>query len=98
LIVPLAYSLLMVAAVFQFADSAQVMAMGLLRGVQDTKVPMLIAAISYWAVGLPSSYFLGGYFGFGGVGVWAGLVVGLSLAAIMLNIRFWRRLSHAYGT
>jgi MATE family multidrug resistance protein len=98
LIVPLAYSLLMVAAVFQFADSAQVMAMGLLRGVQDTKVPMLIAAISYWAVGLPSSYFLGVYFGFGGVGVWAGLVVGLSLAAIMLNIRFWRRLSHAYGT
>jgi MATE family multidrug resistance protein len=89
-IIVIGASFLIVAAVFQLADGAQVMAMGLLRGVQDTRWPMLIAAFSYWGVGLPTSYLLGIVFGWGGEGVWAGLVVGLSVAAILLMLRFWR--------
>ncbi len=89
-IIAIGASFLIVAAVFQLADGAQVMAMGLLRGVQDTRVPMLIAAFSYWGVGLPTSYLMGIHWGFGGEGVWAGLVVGLSTAAVLLMLRFWR--------
>jgi multidrug resistance protein, MATE family len=89
-IIVIGASFLIVAAVFQLADGAQVMAMGLLRGVQDTRVPMLIAAFSYWGVGLPASYLFGIVLGWGGEGVWAGLVVGLSVAAVLLMLRFWR--------
>ncbi len=89
-IITIGASFLIVAAVFQLADGAQVMAMGLLRGVQDTRVPMLVAAFSYWGVGLPTSYLFGIHWGFGGEGVWAGLVVGLSTAAVLLMLRFWR--------
>lgn len=89
-IIPLAATLLMVAALFQFANSGQVMAMGLLRGIHDTTQPMLIAAVAYWLVGLPCSYGLGFLAGFGGVGIWLGLVVGLTTAALALHARFWR--------
>jgi MATE family multidrug resistance protein len=81
--------LLALAALFQLVDGAQVIALGLLRGVQDTKVPMVLAAISYWAIGIPCSYLLGFTYGYGGVGVWAGLVIGLFVASILLNLRFW---------
>lgn len=89
-IIAIGYALVLVAALFQLADAAQVMAMGLLRGVQDTRVPMLIAAFSYWVAGLGSSYLLGFTLGFGGEGIWFGLVIGLTLAAVMLMWRFWR--------
>ena len=92
-IIPLAVSLLMVAAVFQFADASQVMGMGLLRGLQDTRQPMVIATVSYWLIGLPASYALGFVAGFEGVGIWSGLVVGLTAAAIGLHIRFWRAIA-----
>jgi hypothetical protein len=59
-----------------------VMVMGLLRGLQDTRRPMLIAAFSYWAVGVPASYGLGFPLGLGGPGIWLGLVIGLTLAAV----------------
>ena len=70
-------------------DAAQVMALGLLRGVQDTKVPMVIAAVSYWVVGVPVSYAMGFWLGWGGVGIWLGLAVGLALAGVFLLVRFW---------
>ena len=82
-------TLLLVAAAFQIADAAQVMALGLLRGVQDTAVPMGIAALAYWAVGMPVAYGLGFGAHLGGVGVWSGLVAGLGLAAALLMWRFW---------
>ncbi|UWR16539.1 MATE family efflux transporter [Sulfitobacter sp. M368] len=82
--------LLAMAALFQLVDGAQAVALGLLRGVQDTSVPMWMAAFSYWVVGIPASYLLGFTFGFEGIGVWAGLVLGLGVAAILLNLRFWR--------
>ncbi len=82
--------LLMLAALFQLADALQVMALGLLRGVQDTRVPMWLAAVSYWLIGIPFSYILAFPLGFGGVGLWLGLVVGLVCAAVSLMWRFWR--------
>ncbi|MFG6562870.1 MATE family efflux transporter [Sulfitobacter sp. 1A13421] len=81
--------LLVMAALFQLVDGAQVVALGLLRGVQDTKVPMVMAAVSYWIVGMPCSYLLGFVLGFGAMGIWAGLVAGLAVAGLLLNARFW---------
>ncbi|MFG6590713.1 MATE family efflux transporter [Sulfitobacter sp. 1A12157] len=81
--------LLVMAALFQLVDGAQVVALGLLRGVQDTKVPMVMAAVSYWIVGMPCSYLLGFVLGLGAMGIWAGLVAGLAVAGLLLNARFW---------
>ncbi len=83
--------LLALAALFQLADAMQVMALGLLRGIRDTRVPMWAAAVSYWVIGIPCSYVLGFGFDMGGVGLWLGLCVGLALAAGMLMWRFWTR-------
>ncbi len=83
-------ALLVLAALFQLADGMQVMALGLLRGVQDTKVPMWLAAVSYWMIGIPCSYVLAFPLGYGGQGLWLGLVVGLFCASASLMWRFWR--------
>ncbi len=88
-IIGIGVGLLAIAALFQLVDSAQAMALGLLRGVQDTRVPLLIAVLSYWAVGIPSSYLLGFVFGLGGIGIWLGLVIGLACAGLLLMRRFW---------
>jgi MATE family multidrug resistance protein len=88
-------ALLACAALFQLADGMQVMALGLLAGVQDTKVPMVLASVSYWLIGIPASYALAFPLGFGPVGLWLGLVVGLAMAAISLMARFWLRLPKA---
>lgn len=84
-------ALLAVAAVFQLVDFGQVLALGMLRGVQDTRVPMIMAIISYWLVGLPVSYVMGFVLGLGGVGIWLGLTAGLALACATMHLRFWRR-------
>lgn len=89
-VIAIGAGLLAVAGLFQIVDALQVMALGLLRGVQDTQVPMLMATLSYWGIGLPVSYVLAFPLGLGGVGVWGGLVVGLSVAAVLLHARFWR--------
>ncbi|QPO09853.1 multidrug resistance protein, MATE family [Sulfitobacter pontiacus] len=81
--------LLAMASLFQLVDGAQAVALGILRGVQDTTVPMILAGFSYWIVGMPVSYLLGFFFDLEGVGVWLGLVFGLGVAAILLNARFW---------
>ncbi len=90
-IVTLGVVLVFMAAAFQAVDGAQVVTVGLLRGVQDTKIPMLMAAFSYWAIGLPAGYICGFVFGWGAPGVWAGLVIGLASAAVLLSWRFWRQ-------
>ncbi len=89
-ILALGASLLLVAALFQLADAGQVMALGLLRGTQDTRVPMIYALISYWLLGLPAAWVIGFPMGFDGPGIWAGLVVGLACAAGLMMARFWR--------
>ncbi len=82
--------LLLIAALFQTFDGIQVIALGLLRGILDTRTPMIYAAVSYWLVGAPASYLLGFVAGWGGVGVWSGLVLGLATASVLLTFRFWR--------
>ena len=84
-------SLLAMAALFQLVDFGQVMGLGMLRGVQDTRVPMLMAIVSYWLIGLPVSYVMGFTAGWGGVGIWLGLSIGLAAACVGMQTRFWRR-------
>jgi MATE family multidrug resistance protein len=88
-IIAIGVGLLAIAALFQLVDAGQVMLLGLLRGAQDTKLPMWIAAFSYWGVGIPTSYLFGITLGWGAVGVWGGLVVGLGLTMVLLVAR-WR--------
>ena len=83
--------LLVLAALFQAADAGQVMALGYLRGVHDTRTPMVLAAVSYWIVGMPATYLMAFPLGFGATGVWLGLSVGLTLAGVLLMTRFWPR-------
>ena len=81
-------SLLLIAALFQLSDGVQVVALGVLRGIEDTKIPTWITFISYWLIGLPCSYAFAFIFGFGVQGIWYGLTIALSLAAILLFLRF----------
>lgn len=95
----LAKTLLIIAALFQMIDGAQVTAAGALRGLKDTQVPMLIGIMAHWVIGLPVSYVLGMQLGFGVVGLWLGVATGLSIAAIVLIWRFktesWRAIRHS---
>ncbi|MEM9798185.1 MAG: MATE family efflux transporter [Pseudomonadota bacterium] len=90
-ILTLGMALLVLAAAFQAVDAAQVMGLGFLRGMQDTRVPMVYAIIAYWGLGIPVSYLLGFPLGFGAEGIWIGLVVGLAGIAVAANLRFLRR-------
>lgn len=94
-IIAFGVKLLAMAALFQMADAMQVMALGLLRAIKDTRVPMLAAALSYWVVGIPTAYLIGIQAGYGGVGLWAGLVTGLTVAAVTMMWRFWHRVARA---
>lgn len=87
----LAISFLAIAALFQLFDGAQVIGVGLLRGLKDTRVPMLIAVFGYWAVGFVVSAWLGLRTELAGAGVWFGLAAGLAVTATMLIWRFYRR-------
>jgi len=84
----MAATFLLIAGVFQLADGAQVVAAHALRGMSDTKIPMLLAIFGYWLVGLPIAYVLGFVANWGGVGIWIGLAAGLTFAAVVLVIRF----------
>ncbi len=90
-IVAFGTALLAVAALFQMADAMQVMALGLLRGIRDTRLPMIIAAVSYWGIGVPAAYLLAFRAGWGGQGLWLGLTLGLVCAATTMMWRFWSR-------
>lgn len=80
-----------VAALFQFADGAQVLASGMLRGLKDTRTPMIYAGLGYWAVGLPVGMALAFLAGLKGLGIWIGLAVGLFTVAALLLHRWVRR-------
>ncbi len=80
--------LLVLAAAFQFVDGAQVMALSILRGLQDTAMPMVWATVSYWIIGMPVGIYLGLYTDLAETGIWIGLIVGLTLAAITLWGRY----------
>lgn len=91
-VVSIASLLLVCAAIFQIPDGVQVTAQSALRGLQDVTIPTVVTFISYWLIGIPISYFSALHFGLGAVGVWIGLIFGLSISAILLTLRF-RRLS-----
>ena len=79
------------AAIFQIADGAQAVGAGMLRGLQDTRVPMLYAAFGYWGVGMPLSLLFAFPLGYGGVGIWVGLASGLAVVAVLMIRRWLRR-------
>ena len=85
-----AATLLLIAAGFQISDGIQVVGLGALRGLEDVKVPSVVALLAYWAVALPLGYVLGFRLQLGAPGVWLGLLVGLSIVAVALLLRFRR--------
>jgi MATE family multidrug resistance protein len=90
-VVEMAVTFLALAALFQVVDGAQAVGSGMLRGLQDTTVPMIYAALGYWGVGLPLGVWLAFPIGLNGVGIWIGLSSGLAVVAVLLIARWTRR-------
>ena len=89
-VIDLTATLLMVGATFFVADGIQTVAAGALRGMNDTRIPLLFAAISYWLIGFPAAYGLAFRMELGAVGVWIGLSCGTAVYAVLLILRFRR--------
>lgn len=89
-VIALASLLMAYAAVFQYPDGLQALSAGALRGMKDTRVPMVITVLAYWGLGLPLGAWLGLAKGQGAPGLWTGLILGLAVAASLLGWRFWR--------
>lgn len=89
-VIRIASQLLIIAAMFQIFDGVQATSLGVLRGINDIKIPTVITFISYWLIGLPAAYFIGFTFNFGIQGIWYGLLIGLIASAILLTDRFLR--------
>jgi MATE family multidrug resistance protein len=79
---------LVFAAIFQISDGMQAVAAGALRGIQDVKIPAVIAFISYWMVMIPACYLLAFTYHLGIKGIWIGFIVGLTVAAVLQLVRF----------
>ena len=88
--VALATTLLGVAAIFQIVDGVQAVGSGCLRGLKDTRIPMLAATLGYCGIGFPTGYALAFHFGLGARGLWWGLATGLATVAVMMTLRFHR--------
>ena len=84
----LATTFVIVAGVFQLVDGLQAIGAGLLRGIKDTRIPMILALISYWGIGFVLAYVLAFPLGWGGIGIWLGFVFGLLAASFLLLGRF----------
>ncbi|CAJ3034949.1 multidrug resistance protein NorM [Burkholderia pseudomallei] len=89
--VVLATSLLGIAAVFQIVDGMQTVGSGCLRGLKDTRVPMLAATLGYWGIGFPTGYWFAFHAGLGARGLWWGLAAGLASVAMLMTWRFHRK-------
>lgn len=87
-VISIAAYLLLAAAIFQIPDGIQVITLSALRGLQDVKVPTFITFLSYWLLGIPCSYILAITLEWGPIGVWIGLILGLTISAIFLSYRF----------
>lgn len=90
-VIELAVAFLAIAALFQVVDGVQAIAIGALRGLKDTRMPAIFAAIGYWLVGFPVGMVLAFHAGWGGIGVWWGLAIGLAVVAALELTRFARR-------
>jgi len=93
-----AAQLLLIAVVFQLSDGLQATLFGMLRGLQDTKIPMLINLFSYWAIAFGIGYALAHHVGWGVHGLWVGLVIGLSLSALLLGLRLRHEINRFTST
>lgn len=87
-VVEVASKLLIIAALFQIFDGLQATGIGVLRGLTDTKIPMIISFAAYWIIGIPIAVLLGFYFNLGAVGIWIGLLLGLASLGITVVFRF----------
>jgi len=87
--VEIARRLLAIAALFQVFDGVQTIAAGALRGYKDTLMPMLLAAAGYWGAGFLGGCLLAFPFGYGAVGLWWGLALGLAVVAVLLSLRLY---------
>ena len=87
-VITLGAELLLIAAFFQISDGLQVAILGALRGLQDVNIPTLLIFIAYWVVGFPLCYYLGLHTALKSVGIWIGLLAGLSASALLLYLRF----------
>jgi MATE family multidrug resistance protein len=87
-VIRIAGPLIIIAGLFQLSDGMQVVCIGALRGLQDVKVPSVLIFISYWIIGLPLGYWLAFKMEMGAVGIWIGLLIGLTLTASAMFIRF----------
>ena len=89
-VVAIASSLLFISAIFQISDTVQVVALGVLRGMQDVKIPTIITFISYWLIAFPISFYLSAYTELASMGIWIGLLTGLTVSGTLLYLRFNR--------
>ena len=87
-VVEIASNLILIASFFQIADGIQAVVLGALRGLQDVKIPAFLIFISYGIIGFPISYLLGLKTDLGASGIWMGLLIGLTLSAFLLILRF----------
>jgi MATE family multidrug resistance protein len=90
-VIALGVSFLGIAAIFQIVDGAQVVGAGILRGLHDTRVPMIFTFIGYWLIGIGVGVWLAFRAGWGGVGIWTGLALGLAIVAVLMLWRWVRR-------
>lgn len=87
-VMTIAAKLLLIAALFQISDGIQVAVLGALRGLQDVTIPTVITFFAYWIVGFPISFYLGLYTEYKSIGIWIGLLAGLTTSALLLYARF----------
>ena len=91
-VMALAAVLMLYAAIFQISDATQAIAVGLLRGIKDVKVPTMYIALAYWAIGIPVGCLMAFTFKMGAAGMWIGFVSGLTFSSLFLNKRFFKML------
>ncbi|MBK8946722.1 MAG: MATE family efflux transporter [Ignavibacteriae bacterium] len=91
-VVKVASSLIIIAAFFQLSDGIQAVGMGALKGLADVKIPMVITLIAYWIIALPAGYFFAFILKYDIIGIWIGLSIGLTVAALLFVFRFMKKL------
>jgi len=92
-VIGIASSLLIIAALFQLSDGVQAVGMGALKGITDVNVPMIITFVAYWLIALPVGYLLGFIFELNIIGIWLGLLLGLTVAAVLFVFRFRQKIN-----
>lgn len=94
-VVAIAATLMLFAGIFQLSDATQAVAVGLLRGIKDVKVPTFYVALAYWVIGIPLGCILAFHFKLGAKGIWIGFLAGLTCSSLLLNRRFFNLLGKA---